>query len=53
MPELEFYVVVLNEGMSTFLNMRRVRLLALKNSERESAMMWQGSTFSKALMTAW
>lgn len=52
MPQLKLDVAVLSGNMGTFLNMRRVRLLTLKNSERSSAIKSQGLAFSKDLINS-
>ena len=52
MPQLKLDVAVLSGFMGTFLNMSRVRLLTLKNSERSSAIRSQGLAFSKDLINS-
>jgi hypothetical protein len=51
MPELKFVGSVLDREKFTFLNMRRVLLLALKYLEGESAIKSQGFTFSRDRMS--
>lgn len=50
--QLKLGVAVLNKTIFTFLNISRVRLLTLKNSDFSSAMRSQGLVFSKDLTSS-
>lgn len=52
MPQLKLGAAVLNRISFTFLNMSRVRLLTLNNSDFSSAMISQGLAFSNDLTSS-